>query len=198
MVKQKASYLRAVEHDCGIHCSGRPLTLAFPTPTLQLRQITVLVPSTEMRLSDTLMEFMWLLRKFTWMQAGTCQTPPLSCVHSRMAWLKGTEGQSHEPGGRLVTWVLSPSSLLEGAAGWLLVWWGSMQHLRAFLLSALSPWSGLHWELQVNAGRSSITEGVCAAVFSHLLCAFGFVIRRWPFCCAGVLTEEVLLGVLQL
>lgn len=47
--------MRAVEHDCGIHCSGRPLTLAFPAPTLQLRQITVLVLSTEMRLSDTLM-----------------------------------------------------------------------------------------------------------------------------------------------
>lgn len=102
MVRQKASFLRAVEHDCGIHCSGRPLTLAFPAPTLQLRQITVLVLSTEMRLSDTLMELMWLLRKFTWMQACSCQTPLLSCVHSRMPWLKVTEEQSHEPGGRVV------------------------------------------------------------------------------------------------
>lgn len=94
--------MRAVEHDCGIHCSGRPLTLAFPAPTLQLRQITVLVLSTEMRLSDTLMERMWLLRKLTWMQAGSCQTPLLSCVHSRMPWLKVTEEQSYEPGGRVV------------------------------------------------------------------------------------------------
>lgn len=105
-----------MEHDCGIHCSGRPLTLAFPAPTLQLRQVTVLVPSTEMRLSDTLMELMWLLRKCTWMQAGTCQTPLLSCVHSRMPWLKVTERQGHEPGGRVVIWVLSLSSLLGGAA----------------------------------------------------------------------------------
>lgn len=105
MAKQKASFLRAVEHNCGIHCSGRPLTSAFPAPMLQLRQITVLVPSTEMGLCDSLMELMWLLRKCTWMQAGICQTPLLSCVHSRMPWLKVTEGQSHEPGWWPESWA---------------------------------------------------------------------------------------------
>lgn len=134
MVKQKASFLRAVEHDCGIHCSGRPLTLAFPAPTLQLRQITLLVPSTGMRLSDTLMELTWLLRKCTWMQAGTCQTPLLSCVHSRMLWLKVTEGQSHEPGWWPESWAFPVfwEVLLSGV--------GVMQlHAASLGISALCP-----------------------------------------------------------
>lgn len=52
-----------------------------------------------------------------------------------------------------------------------------MQHLQAFLLSVLSLWSGLRWEMRVNAGSSSITEGVCAAVLLHLLCGFELVMR---------------------
>lgn len=53
-----------------------------------------------------------------------------------------------------------------------------MQHLWAFLLFALSVWSGLLQEMKVNAGSSSIMEGLCADVLLRLLCGFGFVMRR--------------------
>lgn len=84
--------------------------------------ICVLIPSTELGLSEILMELPQLLRKFSWIPPGTCQTPLLSSVHSKISWLKVTEGKG--------------SGLEAG-------WWPE-----PFLSSGLSCWlvAGVVWK----------------------------------------------------